>query len=189
MTLEDLSSKPPVIEMVVVKHEQASPVHQRISQPAPLQQPAQQEKKTAKPRMSLVERQSLSNGARSADPAAKKRRISSLHKPFPPPQITAPSTSPDIYRFPSESPPKQPQPKPLQRNPSKPASRPIHYSSDSSDKENTAPSWPVVIGGRERRRTFNVTMEKLAQMTREEMQADNEWESNLAKRRRQSVAL
>ena len=33
-------------------------------------------------------------------------------------------------------------------------------------------------------------MEKLAQMTREEMQADKDWEADLAnKRRRQSVAV
>jgi len=50
--------------------------------------------------------------------------------------------------------------------------------------------WPPVQGGRERRRTFNATMEKLKQMTREEMQGDSEWEENLkAKRRRQSIAI
>jgi hypothetical protein len=191
MTLEDLSTKRPVEAMVVVKHEpQASPVHQQIQPVAvqPNHPPAQQETNGVKPRLSLVERQSLANTARTADPVSKKRRISSLHKPtLPALQLNPPSTSPDVFRFPSESPPKQ-QTKPPHRNPSKPISRSTH-SSESSDKENTAPSWPVVIGGRERRRTFNVTMEKLAQMSRDEMQADREWESNLAKRRRQSVAL
>jgi hypothetical protein len=60
------------------------------------------------------------------------------------------------------------------------------------EKENSTPltTWPLVVGGRERRRTFNVTMQKLAQMTREEMQADQDWEASLAnKRRRQSVAI
>jgi hypothetical protein len=177
---------------VVVKHEpQTSPVHQHITQPLqvqPTHPPTQQDTKVIKPRLSLVEQQSVTNATRIADPISKKLRISSEHKPAVPVlQLNPPSTSPDIFRFPSESPPKQ-QTKPRHRNPLKLVSRPIH-SSESSDKENTAPSWPVVIGGQERRRTFNVTMEKLAQMSHDEMQADREWESNLAKRRRQSVAL
>ena len=140
---------------------------------------SQPEKKISKPRLSLVERQSLVNGNRPTTDPSRKRRISSLHKPIDPQTL---NISPDIFRFPSESPPKQPPPKPTQR-----ASHIKPAVSYTEDKENT----PVgVFGGRERRKTFNVTMEKLAQMTREEMQADKDWELNLAnKRRRQSVAI
>jgi hypothetical protein len=160
---------------------------------------SQTEKKppSVKPRMSLMERQSLANTSRQTHEPSKKRRISSLHnKPIPPPPTTPSLPPSDLFRFPSESPPKHPQstkPAPSQRPAPPPVSRPpLVYESDSSDKENSAPltSWPVVIGGRERRKTFNITMEKMARMNQEEMQFDKEWEVSLAsKRRRQSVAL
>jgi hypothetical protein len=52
------------------------------------------------------------------------------------------------------------------------------------------PVFPRVQGGRERRKTFNATMEKLQAMTVEDHLGDREWEDNLkAKRRRQSVAI
>jgi hypothetical protein len=107
--------------------------------------------------------------------------MSSIHKSLHTSQTLQ---APDIFRFPSESPPKQPS-KPVDRIP--PRSRPA----STDDKENAQPPpFSAPSSGRERRKTFNATMEKLAQMTREEMQADGDWEANLAsKRRRQSVAI
>ena len=201
---EELSTVAFEMKNATVKSErQTSPVQQTSSQPPSKQpsSPSQPDKKaTTKPRLSLIERQSLLNSSSrpssttiiSADTnPPKKRRTSTLHKPLPPPsQPMAPSV--DIFRFPSESPPKQPPAKPSHHpRPTKPPP-----SSTEEDKENAAPrapppaSWPVVIGGRERRKTFNVTMEKLAQLTREEKQADRDWEAEIAaKRRRQSVAI
>jgi hypothetical protein len=180
MTMEELFTKSLVKEVIAVKYD---PVMTPIQQPEPTQparvSSSQPEKKTVKPRLSLVERQSLKNPNRTSDPTSHKRRISSLLKP----NIPDP-TPPDIFRFPSESPPKQ--------SPIKRTSIPKPTQLVVKDKENVTPlsTWPVVVGGRERRRTFNATMEKLAQMTREEMQADKEWETALAnKRRRQSVAI
>jgi hypothetical protein len=158
-----------------------------------------------KPRLSLIERQSLQNRPL----APTKRRTSTLHNPV------LPQDSPDIFRFPSESPPKNPQPqhssppkpattnnpatkKPSMISPPKivsPLRSPIRSPQRSprrqgEDKENVRGAWPPVQGGRERRRTFNATMEKLQKMTMEEMQGDREWEENLkVKRRRQSVAI
>ena len=203
---EELSTVAFEMKSAAVKSErQTSPVQQTSSRPLskPPSSPSQPDKKVStKPRLSLIERQSLSNSSSrpsSTTTAAttdinppKKRRTSTLHKPLPPPsQPTAPSV--DIFRFPSESPPKQAPAKPSHHpRPTKPPPP----SSTEEDKENTAPrapppaSWPVVIGGRERRKTFNVTMEKLAQLTREEKQADRDWEAEIAaKRRRQSVAI
>ena len=176
--MESISTKPPAKEPVIAK-----------TNPSPTRIPtaSQPDKKasTAKTRLSLVERQTLVNGPRRAsDTAPQKRRTSSLHKPLPPPAV--PPSITDIYRFPSESPVKQ------SPSPVKPIHHPKHTSypsSNTEDKENAAPSWSL-NGPRERRKTFNITLEKLAKMTREEMQADKEWEADLAdKRRRQSVAL
>ena len=169
----ELPSESRVKDIVMVKPEaQPTPVQQSVTRGVST---SQTEKNVAKPRLSLVERQSLTNASRTttSDCTSRKRRISSLHKPIP----TQPSL--DIFRFPSESPPKQSLPisKPIQRIPPKPI--------QAEYKENSLP----VFGARERRKTFNATMEKLAQMTREELQADKEWEAYLAnKRRRQSVA-
>lgn len=150
-------------------------VQQDVPRAASTSQPVA--KNVIKPRLSLVERQSLTNANRpTSDSTSRKRRTSSIHKPIPTPS----QPSLDIFRFPSESPPKQPPPqtKPVQRIPPKPV--------QTEDKENSLP----VFGARERRKTFNATLEKLAQMTREEMQADKDWEADLAnKRRRQSVAV
>lgn len=191
MTLEDLSSKPPLRESIIVKEEripspvrrQSSPVRlgSQTSQPAKVTTQVVPPKASSKPRLSLVERQSLSNTKDNS----RQRRISSLHKPLP--QPSQPLPTPDIFRFPSESPPKQPSqhaPKVIERIP--PRRDPA-----VEDKENTVPTWPSQgAAGRERRKTFNATMEKLAQMTREEMQGDGDWEAALAsKRRRQSVAI
>ena len=209
-----MSTKPPpqCTKEVIVKSEpdptpvrmvikstpsQSQPVRPQISQIVSSSQLDKQLATTnVKPRLSLVERQSSSNTtstSRQATEPSKKRRISSLHQPLPPKtnvEYTA-LTPTDLFRFPSESPPKQPlKPTPSHR-PAPPVSRPVS-DSDSSDKENVAPltSWPVVVGGRERRKTFTITMEKMAKMNQEEMQLDKEWESSLAnKRRRQSVAL
>jgi len=139
-------------------------------------------KPTSKPRVSLVERQSLHN--RPVAPA--KRRTSTLHNPL------SQSSPQDVFRFPSESPPKKSASPPKPTSPVRsPVHSPVRSPRRGEDKENVVPVvWPPVQGGRERRRTFNATMEKLQQMTREEMQGDWEWEENLkAKRRRQSVAL
>ena len=205
MTLEDLSSaRPTTEERVVVKKEpEPSPVREEVSEvtieepvhvKAVAVQKATTVDKPGKSRMSLVERQSLMN---SRPPSSitdnRKRRTSSLHKSIPTqPTSTstttstttlASTTSPDIFRFPSESPPKQP--KPVSRPTHPPPVRPLL----PEDKENSLSSY-VTSTGRERRKTFNMTMEKLAQMTREENQADKDWEANLAnKRRRQSVAI
>jgi hypothetical protein len=162
-----------------------SPIH---VQP-PLSSTKPTNKGIAKPRLSLVERQSLVNGTRPTSDSGKPR-TSSQQKPASNSEARLPVVS-DIFRFPSESPPKSslPTAKPTQRIPPKPASRPMSLSNvNTDDKENTTPNWSH-MGGRERRRTFNMTMEKLAQMTREEMQTDRDWEADLAsKRRRQSVA-
>lgn len=147
-------------------------------------------KAPSKPRLSLVERQSLANGTRPTLDSSK-HRASSQQKPVLN-QGAKPSTIPDIFRFPSESPPKAsvPTAKPTHRIPPKPASRPMSLSNaNTDDKENSLSDWSNT-GSRERRKTFNMTMEKLAQMTREEMQTDRDWEADLAnKRRRQSVAV
>lgn len=171
----ELPPKSLVKDFVAVKPEPApTPVQQGV----PRAVTTSQSVNSAKPRLSLVERQSLTNANRaSLDSTSRKRRASSIHKPIPVPPA---QPSPDIFRFPSESPPKQPPPttNPIQRIPPKPT--------QIENKENSLP----IFGARERRRTFNATMEKLAQMTREEMQADKDWEANLAnKRRRQSVAV
>src|SRR2546423_8293785 len=219
MTVEDLSTRPPPqsIKEVTVKPEpeptpvrmvikptpsQSQPVRPQISQTVSSSQLDKRPVATnVKPRLSLIERQSSSNTSsstttstsRQATEPSKKRRISSLHQPLPPKTNVKYTALPptDLFRFPSESPPKQPlRPTPSHR-PAPPVSRPVS-DSDSSDKENVAPltSWPIVVGGRERRKTFTITMEKMAKMNQEEMQLDKEWESSLAnKRRRQSVAL
>jgi hypothetical protein len=222
MTVEELSTRPPpqaIKESIVKPEPEPTPVR-TVTKPTPIQSQSvrpqisqivsssQPDKRPAtanvKPRLSLIERQSLSNTSSSASTSAstsrhstepsKKRRISSLHQPLPSSKTTVqPTVLPptDLFRFPSESPPKHPtKPTPSHR-PAPTVSRPIS-DSDSSDKENVAPltSWPVVVGGRERRKTFTITMEKMARMSQEEMQLDKEWESSLAnKRRRQSVAL
>lgn len=181
---------------------------QSVKPAQPSQKPlsSQPEKKSAnvKPRLSLIERQTMANTSsttsRQSNEPSKKRRISSLHAPILPPKSTTTASSlasSDLFRFPSESPPKQAQstkPPPSQRTAAPPpvSRSSLVYESDSSDKENGAPltSWPIVVGGRERRKTFTATMEKMARMNQEEMQFDKEWEATLAhKRRRQSVAL
>jgi len=182
----------------VKSERQLSPVQQTSPQSSkqPLSQPpSQPDQKHTKPRLSLVERQSLLNSSSrpssTTDPnPSKKRRTSSLHKPLAASQSTP---SLDIFRFPSESPPKQTQPPAKPSHPPARTTKPPPSTTTHEDKENVGPhpsSWPVVIGGRERRKTFNVTMEKLAQLTREEKQADRDWEAEIAaKRRRQSVAM
>lgn len=161
--------------MMAKPEPERTPVKQDMPRVSSTSQPAA--KNVTKPRLSLVERQSLTNASRAtSDSSSHKRGISSIHKPV----ATSSQPSLDIFRFPSESPPKQPPPttKPIQRVPPKPV--------QTEDKENSHPVFAV----RERRKTFNMTMEKLAQMTREEMQADQDWEASLAnKRRRQSVAV
>lgn len=189
----------PLKETVAIKHEpEITIVQQEPSQPSRVSS-SQAEKKIGKPRLSLVERQSLMNSNRpttSDTTTSRKRRKSSLHKHT---ISNTTNSSADIFRFPSESPPKQQQPfkrPPTTTTTTKPLQRLVVVEDGAKvvveDKENNTPlsTWPVVIGGRERRQTFNVTMEKLARMTREEMQADKEWEAALAnKRRRQSVAI
>src|SRR5579862_2241347 len=179
--MESLSTKPPPKEIIVKQEPSATPPSPVRPAPASTKthQSSSQTEKAAKPRLSLVERQSLMNASRTSDAPVKKRRISNLHDPLPNPSTQLLKSS-DIFRFPSESPPKQPV---------KTAPKAAPRTTSSSDKENTAPSWPQNISGRERRRTFNVTMEKLARMTQEELQADTDWEANLSKRRRQSVAI
>jgi hypothetical protein len=178
MTLEDLSTKPPPRVVDVKQEPTTTPPSPVRSAPVPNKAQSHSASQPVKPRLSLVERQSLINTSRSSDVALKKRRISNLHDSLPKP--SKPFTNPDIFRFPSESPPKQPA-----KVPSNPISRPI----SDKDKENSEPSCPQSTTGRQRRRTFNITMEKLARMTQNEMQADVDWEANLAKRRRQSVAI
>src|SRR5271169_965209 len=138
MTMEMLSSKP-LLKAMHVKQE-------------PTQSPPTQ----TKPRLSLVERQSLQNTSQRPSSTTSRRR-SNLHPPQP---------SGDIFRFSSESPPKPP------------TSPPKHTSSP--------PKWPPTITGRERRRTFNLTMEKIAHLAREEESFDSPeiWEKS-SKRRRQ----
>ena len=189
---EELS--PVALEMKVAKvnpERQTAQIQQISSQPTkvPTRVTSQPDKKVDQPRLSLVDRQSLLNTSRPTtstptDPnPTKKRRTSSLHKPLPQSLPHHPLPSLDIFRFPSESPPKQSV---------KPSHQPRPPKPTVEDKENgpPPPSWPVVIGGRERRKTFNLTMERLAQLTREENQADRDWEAEIAaKRRRQSVAI
>ena len=169
--MENKSTKPTGKEKATVNHH---------TSPARILTKVETEDKPSKPRLSLVERQSLVNGPRRAsDNVSQKRRISSFHKPLPPPVV--PPSITDIYRFPSESPVKQ-SPSPV---------KPIHPTKprSSENKENAGPTWSLG-SGRKRRKTFNVTLEKLAKMTAEEMQAEKDWEADLAnQRRRQSVAL
>lgn len=169
--MENKSTKPTGKEKVTV-NSHTSPVR--------ILTKAETEDKHSKPRLSLVERQSLVNGPRrTSDNVSQKRRTSSFHKPLLPPVV--PPSITDIYRFPSESPIKQ-SPSPV---------KPIHLVKcrASEDKENAAPAWSLG-SGRERRKTFNATLEKLAKMTAAEMQAEKDWEVDLAnQRRRQSVAL
>ena len=207
MTVEELSTKPPPKEMItVVKAEpEMSPVHKvKVVESTSIQHKSHAMESVTKPsqkRLSLVERQSLINSSSRTQDPARKRRTSSLHKPLLPPSSNtfASTASPDIFRFPSESPPKQPV-KPISRP--APSSKPpptVHHpkvAKVSEDKENVAPgvisSWQQELNssGRERRKTFNATLEKLAKMTAEEMQADADWEAEMkAKRRRQSVAI
>src|SRR6266496_5738970 len=98
----ELSPKSLVKDIIaIVKPEaQRTPVQKDVTRAASTSQP---EKNVTKPRLSLVERQSLMNASRTtaSDSTSRKRRISSLHRPIP----TQPSL--DIFRFPSESPPKQ----------------------------------------------------------------------------------
>ena len=161
--MDDLPTKPLTKEPVIIKQEPVTPQVRQAS--------SYSEKK---PRLSLVERQSLNNTSNA------RRRTSALHKPLP---------QQDVFRFPSESP-----------------ERPVHAKHPkppTEDKENRrpasnttvvarpGPSTPTSVGpgmvARERRKTFNSTMEKLAQMARDEMQADKDWEANL--KRRRSVAI